>query len=440
MKLSKSVLNYAIAAALAALTGNAAASGFALIEQSASGLGNAYAGAAASAEDASTVFFNPAGMSRLGGTQVALTAHAIKPSAKFTPNATNAGAALQTAGGNGGDAGSTAFVPTAYMAMQLNDQANFGLGISAPFGLQTQYDPNWVGRFQAIKSKIQTVNVNPSLSYRVSDMVSLGAGLNYQQISGELSQAVNYSAAAFAAGGGGLLTAIGGAGVEGVSTVTGSDSKWGYNFGALFDMGDTRVGVSYRSKINYKLSGSVAFTSVPAALAASPKLANGAVTLDVTMPDSLSFSVVNKVSSQLDILADATWTGWGKFKQLDVIRANGTLLSSTPENWKNTWRVSLGANYRYNEQWLSRFGVAYDQAPVDDQFRTARIPDANRTWLSLGGQYKVSKADAIDVGYAHLFVSGSSINQNQAATGAGVLSGNYANNVNILSAQYTHSF
>ncbi len=452
MIFNKTVVSCSVACALLAMAGGASASGFALIEQSASGMGNAFAGGAAVAEDASTIFFNPAGMSRLSGKQIAVAAHAIRPSAKFTGSAAGL-APLQTAGiGNGGDAGSWALVPNAYFAMEVNPQTHIGLGLNAPFGLQTNYDANWMGRFQGVKSKIQTINLNPSVSYDVSDKVALGLGVNYQQISGELTSMINYSGAAYAAGfaagglagAGGALAAVGGPGKQGLSTLTGKDSAWGYNLGALIKVSpQTRIGIAYRSKVKYNLSGSVSFASRPAFLNAA--LPDQAVTLAITMPDSFSLSGFHQMDDKWDFMADATWTGWSVFRQLNVLKTTGASLSTpTPENWKDTWRVSVGTNYHYNEQWTARAGVAYDQAPVSDQFRTVRIPDNNRFWLSLGGQYKPGKESAFDFGYSHLFVSNSTLNQSAVANpdlaGKGYLTGSYNNSVDILSMQYTHNF
>lgn len=439
MKLKQSLLGVSVASALLAMSGNAAASAFALIEQS-SGLGNAFAGGAAGAEDATTIFFNPAGMSRLSGKQVSVAASAIKPSAKFSDTGST-GAALQTAGGNGGDAGSLALIPNTYVVTEIEPALRFGLGINVPFGLKTEYDPTWIGRFQAINSKLQTINLNPSLSYQMNDVTSLGIGLNYQHITGDLTSAVNYSAAAFSAGGAPLLTAIGGAGKEGVTTMSGSDSAWGYNLGALFNVTpSTRVGVAYRSKITYTLKGTVSFTNVPTAMAASPTFANGDVTLPVNMPDYFSISGFHQLNDKWDVMADLSRTGWGTFQQLVITRTNGTVVQNVQENWRNTWRFALGATHHYNEQWLARVGVAYDQTPVPDAFRTARIPDNNRTWLAFGGQYKPSPAGKLDFGYAHLFVKDTTIANNQTASGAGNLVGTYANSVDILSVQYAYSF
>lgn len=399
----KSMVSWSVAAALLAMSGGAAASGFALIEQSASGLGNAYAGGAANAEDASTVFFNPAGMSRLSGKQVVVAGHAITPSAKFS------GKGATGNNNMGGDAGSTSFVPNAYFTMELQPKVRFGVGVNAPFGLQTSYDPAWTGAHQAIKSSIKTVNVNPSMAYQVNDALSVGVGVNYQHITGELSQNQ-----------GGAL---------GIATIQGSDNAWGYNFGALYNVNPTtRVGMAYRSAMSYKLKGTVT-TSLP--------FANGPVSLDIKLPDSFSMSAFHQYSDKWDVMADVTLTGWSTFKQVKIVDGTGATISNTPENWKDTVRVSLGVSHHYNDKWTARTGVAYDQAPVSDAFRTARIPDNNRYWLALGGQYKVSAAGAVDFGYAHLFVKDSSINSPNPAP---ALVGTYKNSVDILSAQYTHSF
>jgi len=467
MKLKLTLISCSISAALLALSGTAAASGFALIEQSGSGLGNAYAGGAAGAEDASTIFFNPAGMSRLNGKQVVVAGNFIKPSAKFSDTASTA-ASFQTLGGDGGDAGSLALVPNAYFAMEVNPQTRVGLGINAPFGLQTDYDSTWVGRFQAIKSKVQTINLNPSVSYDVTDSVSFGVGLNYQRITGDLTSAANYAAGVYGAvvtATGSAVTAASAAAAvnaagegEGLTTIKGNDSALGYNLGLLFKLSpQTRVGLAYRSTVKYTLSGTVGFSAnrptagtltgtlgaaAAAAVAAgiATATADGAVTLPITMPDSFSVSGLHQVNDKLDVMADATWTGWSVLQQLKIDRASGTNLLTVQENWKNTWRFSAGSNYHYNEQWTARAGAAFDQAPVSDAYRTARIPDNDRTWLSVGGQYKPSKESALDFGYAHLFVKDSTIADMQAAGGRGNLVGTYKNSVDIFSVQYTYNF
>ena len=408
------------------------AAGFALIEQNASGLGNAYAGQAASAQDASTVFFNPAGLTLLPSKQIVLAGHLIKPSAEFG-NSGSTTAPFQTLGGTGGDAGDLAFVPSFYYAHPIDANLSLGIGVNALFGLKTEYDPTWVGRFLAVTSEVKTVNINPSLAYKLNDRVSLGLGVNLQRIDAKLTNMVNYSA---------LASGALGPNLEGLATVKGDDYGWGYNLGALFNLGNTRIGVAYRSEIDYTIEGSVSFANVPVSLSGAAALLPGSVTADATLPATASLSVFHKLSPGLDLLADITWTGWSSFDVLSIVRTSGLPVSSTTENWEDTMRYSAGLNYAMDNAWAWRTGVAYDESPVPGRYRSPRIPDESRTWLALGGQYRLSNASAIDFGYAHLFVKlgdmTNSLNNTKAA--AGTIHGDYNNHVDILSAQYTHNF
>lgn len=440
----------ALLAATAGTGATAHASGFQLMEQNASGLGNAYAGAAAAAEDASTVFFNPAGMSLVPGRQAVVVGHLIKPSARFNNTASTAAAGGFGTGPNGGDAGDLVFVPNAYLTWQLDQKWTAGVGFNAPFGLSTDYETNWVGRFHALRSDLKTINVNPSIAYKVSDSLSLGAGLNWQRAEAELTKAVNYSFVAAAAGIGGVA-----AGSEGTNNISGHDSAWGYNLGVMLSLSpQTRVGLTYRSAIGYTLGGTVTYAGRPAALQAAlgapaiaAQIGDGPVTADLKLPAIASAALKHSISARWDVLADVTWTQWSSFKSLVVVRAGGVLLENTPENWSDTWRAGLGFNYRPDDRWTYRVGVAYDQSPVPEAYRTPRIPDQNRTWLALGAQYKVSRAGTVDLGYAHIFVKDPQLNMSgppsltaAQALGRGALVGNYRNKIDILSVQYRHSF
>jgi len=377
------------------------AAGFALIEQNASGLGNAYAGQAAAATDASTIFFNPAGMTYLPDRQGVLAGHLIKPNAEFSGSST-------IGGGNGGDAGGLALVPNAYYAFRLTPDVHLGVGMNAPFGLKTEYDSTWAGRTQAIKSELKTINLNPSIAWKAGESLSLGAGLSIQYAEATLT---NASAA-------------------GLVTVKGEDYGWGFNLGAIWQLGEaTRIGLAYRSAVEYTLEGDVGF-SVAAML-------NGPVTAALTLPDSASLSLSHKFDSRWDLLADITWTGWSDFDELRILRTSGALVGFTPENWDDSYRYSVGANYRLDDRLTLRGGVAYDETPVSDAFRTARIPDGDRTWVAFGAQYRLSPRSVVDVGYAHLFVKDASINKTESGV---TLTGTYEGSVDILSAQFAHSF
>jgi long-chain fatty acid transport protein len=446
--------------------GVAYGSAFALQEQSGSGLGNAFAGGAAAAEDASTIYFNPAGMSRLPGMQAVVAGSVVCPQAKFSDNGSQP-AALQALGGNGGDGGSCALLPALYFAAPINNQWSAGLGVNAPFGLKTEYDSDWIGRFQAIKSKIETINVNPAVSFKASDMVTIGGGANYQHLKAELTSRVNYAgaigqAAQQAAAAGQIppaaitpiLTAY--AGAQSDAKITGNDGAWGWNIGVLVNVDpQTRFGASYRSKIKYDVSGSAEFSNppvpaLPASLApvagalanaVNGVLANGDIKLSIELPDTGNLSIFRQIDSKWDVMADVQYTGWSTVQNLTIVRSTGALLSTTPENFRDTWRASIGANYHYSDQWMFRGGLAFDQSPVRDAQRTPRLPDNDRTWISFGAQYKFSPQLLLDAGYTYIFVKDPSINQNAGDTQSfGLINGTYKNNVNIVAAQLTYTF
>jgi long-chain fatty acid transport protein len=400
----------------------AQAAGFALIEQSASGMGNAYAGGSAVAEDASTIFFNPAGMTYIQGTQIVGAIHLIKPSAEFNNKESVAAGGGRPLGSEGGDAGDLAFVPNFYYKMDLTDTLKFGIGMNAPFGLKTEYDPTWIGRFQAIKSELKTININPAIAFKVNDQLSLGVGISAMWAQAELTRAVNLGVA------------------EPSVKIKGDNWGFGVNLGAIYQAtADTRVGVAYRSKVNQHLEGKSTSTYAPL---------NTNVTAAVSLPENFSVSAFSRLNDTWDLMGDVTWTRWSRFKELRIDFANAVPDSVTPENWRNTMRYSIGANYHYSDDIKLRVGLAYDQEAISDQFRTARIPGNDRKWLSLGAGWQVTPSGKLDVGYSHLFIKDASIDDNQTATspttpatpGNGHIKGKYDSNVNILSMQYTHNF
>lgn len=456
----------AAGAVLSAACGTAAAAGFQLVVQNASGLGTAYAGQAASAEDASTTFYNPAGLTRIKDGQFVGALQLLKPETKFRDTGSCApylGAGVGTSscplgqggnlghapGGAGGDSGSLAAVPGLYVSHEIvRDRLWFGLGANAPFGSTTEWDSDWMGRFNAIKSEIRTINVNPSLAWKLNNAVSLGAGLNAQRITAELSNAVSYRAVALASGVAGIIAGTP-AGAEGVATVEGDDWAWGWNAGVVVSvLPATQIGLSYRSRVSYTLAGNVTFDNRPAALAVVPQVADGAVAADVELPDTFSIALAHQATPDLQLLADWTHTGWDSIQDLNIVRTSGplagTTLTSTALRFRNTWRAGLGASYSVAGAWKLRAGAAYDRSAVQDRYRTPRLPDTDRIWLALGAQWSPAPAWAVDFGYAYLILRDASSNlvNQETATSAprGSLVGTYEANVHILGAQVRFSY
>jgi long-chain fatty acid transport protein len=419
--------------------GSAFGAGFALIEQGVSGLGNAYAGGAAGAEDASTIFFNPAGMTRLQGNEVILGAQIIMPYLKFHNEGSThvTGAALQ--GGNGDEAGETRVVPNFYYSRKVSDRFTVGIGVNAPFGLATEYDKNWVGRYHAVRSDLMSININPSVAYKVTDQLSVGAGFSAQYIDAELSSAIDFGLAGIKLGIPGLLPQQN----DGFVKLKGDSWGVGYNLGLLYEFTkNTRVGVSYRSRIEHTLEGDADFSGVPTPL--SPGYRDCDIEADVTLPDSLSISFFHQFNPQWMIMADFTWTNWSLFDELRVKFDNPLQADNvTVEKWQDSYRYSLGASYMPDKNWTIRIGTAYDTTAVPSaKYRTPRIPDADRIWAALGVSYRISNMFGFDIGYAHLFINDPEINKTPTGYDLtrGGLKGTYDAHIDIVSAQLTMNF
>jgi long-chain fatty acid transport protein len=440
---------------LSILSAGAHAAGFALIEQSVSSMGTAYANGSAGMDDASTIFFNPASMTRLAGQQVSGGFHIVKSDvdvdAKGSYNSKNLAIAGSGLGGvpiQGKKHTNTdllAAVPHGGYSYQFSDQLWLGLTVNAPFGLKTKYDDDdWVGRYHAVKSELVTYNINPSIAFKFSEHASIGMGLSAMYADGELTNAVD----------GGLAAALGGAPipgwVPGSSTydsdakLTGDDWGYGFNFGVLVEPNEnTRIGISYRSQVNLDIEGDVRIRGPVINRTENAEL-------DLTLPDSVSFSAYRQFSPKLALMADVTWTNWSEFDEIRVNRESGKTV--TPTEWDDSVRFAVGAAYRHNDSWLYRAGLAYDQTPVpEDQLRTPRVPDEDRIWLTLGANYRYSKQLSFDIGYAHLFVKDPEIKNGPDAndptlpfpaglTGFHSLNAEYDATVNMLSMQLNWQF
>jgi long-chain fatty acid transport protein len=447
------------AAGLLSLTSaSSLASSFALIEQSVNGMGSAYAIGSAGIDDASTVFFNPAGMSRLSGThlngglQVVYSQADFKGSAEYNPNNPVLGpgglniAGTPISGKSDTDTDLLTGIPSGYVSHQYSDRVWFGLGVNVPFGLETDYDNDWVGRYNAIKSELLTVNFNPSIAFKFTDHATIGFGLSALYADGELTQAVDGALASGGACGAPLGTTT----CDGKAKLTGDDWGFGYNFGLLLEPSEnTRFGFHYRSTVELTLDGDSKVTGLPAPVTAL----NGKqdAKLDVSLPNSLSVSGYHALNSQWAVMADVTWTQWSQISSLDIKLDDGRR-SVSEWDYEDSTRYSVGAEYRHDQTWTFRSGVALDQTPVpSDSMRSPRVPDADRIWLSFGTTYNYSRDLSFDFGYAHLFVDDpklDSVSDNydptqtypNNLTGYHTVSGDYDTSVDIIGVAVNWKF
>ncbi|PLY03760.1 MAG: hypothetical protein C0624_06580 [Desulfuromonas sp.] len=440
--------------------GSAFAAGFALIEQSVKGLGTAFSGGAAVAENPSTVFFNPAGMTRLEGQQATAGLHVIVPSAEFElDSASNAltGTIYSDAAGTtqneSGEAGQVGTTPNLYYTHNLGNDWTVGFGVNVPFGLATEYDKDWVGRYHGVNSEVMTVNINPSIAYKVNDQLSLGAGVSAMYMEANLSQMIDFGLSSG-------VPALASNPIADVYADINADSwGYGYNLGALYEFNeDTRVGLSYRSEVKQDLEGDADFTT-PNLDAINPLLTLGASAAfpdqgasgTITLPASAQLSVYHEVLPGWAVMADIMWTEWSSFEDLTIEFDQGIgsglakKASTTQEQWDDNMRYSVGTAYALNDEVTLRGGLAYDETPIPDEYRTPRIPGADRFWIALGGGYAID-AWSVDVAYAHLFVDDGDVDL-QAGTdptadefGRGNLSGSFENSVDIVSVEVSYKF
>ena len=384
------------------------ASGFAIVEQSVKGLGAALSGVASDTDDPASLFFNPAGVAYTDKFTLALGANMIDLSFEF-----NDIASTPVGGQSTNNGGTPAFVPNIYVVAPITDKINFGLGVTAPFGLVTEYDDDWIGRFHAIKSDLKMYNINPTISYAVNEKFALAAGFNAIYSDGEFSQAITpYVPSA-----------------RGI--VGGTGWSFGYNMGTIVRPSEnTTIGASFRSKTKTELSGDATFDGL------AP---DTEVEAAVEMPYTLIFGVTQKLSDRFQIMASARRTGWSSLEELRFVYADPRPDTATEYSWKDTWAFSVGAEIKATDKLDIRFGTSYDETPIPSpELRTARVPDASRVWASGGVTLRLNNTFVLDAGYSHLFVDQEDINHTYAP--GMVLNGFYDSVVNIFSGQLRMQF
>ncbi|MFK7862510.1 MAG: OmpP1/FadL family transporter [Granulosicoccus sp.] len=447
------------------------AGGFALIEHGASGLGHAYAGAAAVSADTSTVWFNPAGMSELEGREMSVALHILSTGTEWTDEGTTLAPALGGAEVSGPDTaspGTTTALPNFYYVAPINEKLSYGLSIGVPFGSATEYDSDWKGRYTTVESGINVIDINPAISYQASEKVRLGFGISFQRLSAELGSSVDSGAACFSFASNpdtnfdiadcvNAELTPGNQPNDSTGDITGDSTAFGFNLGALFLPTDSiKIGIAYRHSVDHELDGEVDFVVNPALRGLLDNndgaqtqaitqgfLQDGSVAAEVELPASFALSGVWQVNDKFELLGDVTWTGWSSFQELRVVYVSPFQPDTrSVQEWEDVIRLSAGVNYQHTPKLALRAGYAFDQEPIPGPSRrTARIPGNDRTWLTIGLGYQVSNKFSFDIGFAHIMLPETAIdNRNEETAGGSIVRGVYDPSVNILSAQLNYEF
>ena len=366
---------------------NVQAAGFYIQEQSVRGLGTAFAGSVTSLDDASTVYFNPAGMTKLEGIQVNMGTHLIVPTADLDDNGSTFLGAAITAGLDANPYEPTPIPNFFAVVPVVDDRIWAGVGVNAPFGLANDYNESWFGRFDSTKTELTTINIQPSLAYKATEWLSIGGGLDIQYADAELQAAISNVAS------------------EGRSILEGQDWSTGFNVGLQIQPAEhTEIGIHYRSSVKHELEGRI----IVEGLTAGNFNIGGTAALD--LPDIATFGVAHQATEKLRLMGQATWFGWNNFQEILAISDAGAEISNVEQNYQTTWAFAIGAEYDLCEDWTVRAGYQYDETPTTDLFRTTRTPDGDRNWVTTGATYHLNPAVDIDFAAAYIHVGEENIN------------------------------
>lgn len=393
------------------LTSQTMAAAFQLWEQSAANVANYHAGYAAITEDASTAFFNPAGLLRFKTQQMVVGMVVIPTSFKFRGTigvSTIEGGEINSVTAQGGRLG---FIPNLHYVAPINDRVAFGFSIAVPFGLKTDYGRETILRYNATLTSVAVVDVSPSLGIKIYDGLSLGAGFDVQFAKGDFN----------------LVAVLGDSDSDTDSKNRASGTGYGYHLGALYEFTpEARVGLSYHSKVNHHLTGTSKFVGPIAQgfndlyhLQEGNAISTDNAKVNVTLPAYTALSGYYRIWPKLAVMGSIIYTQWNCFKTLRLQNLAGvdTTLSPTrdltvivPENYRNSWNGSVGIDYDVNEKLMLRTGGGFDQTPVQDRYRNVQLPDNSRYTIAMGGRYHASKTVAVDLGWTHFFMKKAVLN------------------------------
>lgn len=412
------------------------AAGFFLQEQSVSAMGAAYAGSAAIARDPSAMFYNPAALTQLPGGQIHVGGNYLYPKANFDdrgstlvrPVAPGPVLGVTPVGGSDSDDPiDGTLIPNLYYSQQINDIVWLGLGVSVPFGLSSEFSPDWYGRFDSIKTDLQTINIQPTAAFKVNDWLSIGGGIDIQLADAELTSAV-YNGV-----------------TEGRSKLEGDDYTIGWNLGVTLKPWETTtIGLHHRSSISHRLEGRVVVTGVPGVPGVAP---NGNIdqpgTAYLDLPSITTLGIAHDLNDRLTLLAQTSYFEWSSFQSIAaVLDVNGAVMQDVVQKYDDTMNFSVGLEYDWSDALTFRVGYQYDESPANDSFRTTRTPDADRNWFTGGVSYHMNDRFTLDFSAAYIHLDDANINltRNEPPLTAQVVTQRNDSWIGIAAAGITYRF
>ncbi|UQA50571.1 outer membrane protein transport protein [Vibrio sp. ED002] len=429
MKTNKTLLSAAVAFGLLSTSGVANAAGFQLAEYSATGLGRAYAGEAAMADNAGAQWRNPAMLTYLEGTQVSVGAIYVNPNIDVDGTSTFVNGSNKA---SSHDFAHDAVIPNFYLSHQYNDKFAIGLAFGTNYGMETDLGKDFAAANFGNQASVTSMEANLNAAYKLNEAVSIGGGIRYIIADGSIGAVMPPQM--------GLVkpTLPG----QTLKYMEGDDTAWGWQVGTAWQINDNnRIGFAYKSAVDLTLEGhanGLAFNPV------NPN-AKKAGSMDLTLPATAELASFHQLNDQLAVHASINWTDWSSFKELVADFPDSSDLIKS-ENWEDNYRFAVGTTYKLDQKWTLRSGVAYDMSAVDDKYRTTTIPETDRLWLSVGASYEWSKNLTLDAGFTYIFAKDAPISEprdasdNEAAVFGGAFEGEVTGNVWLIGVQANYKF
>lgn len=432
MKTNKTLLSCAVAFGLASVSTFTQAAGFQLAEYSATGLGRAYAGEAAMADNASAQWRNPAMLTYLEGTQVSAGAIYVNPNVDVEGTVIHQQLGKTHASSN--DFAHDAVIPNFYLSHQLNEQMALGFALGTNYGMETDLGTEFAASHFGNQASVISKEANLNIAYQILPQLSIGGGVRYVMGEGHFGATAPAKNLIRHPVTNNVMTLPKGTTLK---YMEGEDNSWGWQVGSAWQINqDHRVGFAYKSEVVMDFEGhaeGVSYGSYKPGM------------MSVTLPATAELASFHQLNDQWAIHASINWTDWSSFKELTAVFPEKSDLIKS-ENWEDNYRFALGTTYQYDAKLALRAGVAYDTSAVDDKNRTATIPETDRTWVSVGGSYVATPQLTLDAGFTYIFAKDATINEPRdasdqtAAAIGGAFTGNVSGNVWLIGVQANYRF
>ncbi|HHS3345157.1 TPA: outer membrane protein transport protein [Vibrio cholerae] len=432
MKTNKTLLSCAVAFGLASVSTFTQAAGFQLAEYSATGLGRAYAGEAAMADNASSQWRNPAMLTYLEGTQISAGAIYVNPNVDVEGTVIHQQLGKTHASSN--DFAHDAVIPNFYLSHQLNEQVALGFALGTNYGMETDLGTEFAASHFGNQASVISKEANLNIAYQILPQLSIGGGVRYVMGEGHFGATAPAKNLIRHPVTNNVMTLPKGTTLK---YMEGEDNSWGWQVGSAWQINqDHRVGFVYKSEVVMDFEGhaeGVSYGSYKPGM------------MSVTLPATAELASFHQLNDQWAIHASINWTDWSSFKELTAVFPEKSDLIKS-ENWEDNYRFALGTTYQYDAKLALRAGVAYDTSAVDDKNRTATIPETDRTWVSVGGSYVATPQLTLDAGFTYIFAKDATINEPRdasdqtAAAIGGAFTGNVSGNVWLIGVQANYRF